>query len=287
MKQLFNKLPGPWNIVAMAGSVVIIAILAVILTRINKKVFKQIRKARPGIHIAFFERINTAVIIIGCFVLAVSMVSGIDSIWRTVFGGTAIVSAVLAFAAQDVIKDILAGLMISLHKPFEIGDRIVLEDGTSGIVENITMRHVVIKGVDTLRLIIPNSKLNAMYLTNFSEGDFDRSIHFNFSVSYDTDLSLAKRVIFDAVKQSEYSIPVAKKEGDSVAYSPVYFLRFADSALILAVTVYYEKCFPTEVVMNDINTRVREALVANGIEIPYNYVTVVGKDGGKLEKEEE
>ena len=278
MRLLFNKIPSPWNYVAIVGAVLLMLVAAWILSRINKKVFKKIQKTRPGIHLVFFEKVNSAIIVIGCIVLGLSTVNGVDSIWRTVLGGTAVISAVIAFAAQDVIRDILAGMMISLHKPFEIGDRIVLEDDTAGIVENITMRHVVLKGIDTLRIVVPNSKLNSMKLTNLSIGEFDRSIHFNFSIGYDSDMKLAKRVIFDAIKESEYSMPVAKKEGDTPAYSPVYFIRFADSALILAVTVYYEKSFTTETVTNDINTRVRDALIANGIEIPYNYVNVVSKD---------
>ena len=279
MKDLFNLIPKPWNYVAMVGAVLLLVIAAWILSRVNKRVFKRIKKNKNNIHIAFLEKVNTAIIFIGCVILAFSAIDGADSVWRTLLGGTAIVSAVLAFAAQDVIKDILAGLMISVHKPFGIGDRVELEDGEAGIVEDITMRHVVLVTIDTVRVIIPNSKLNSMKLKNLSVGNFDRSIHFNFSVGYDSDMELVKKVIFDAVKDSPYSIPVRKKDGADAAYSPVYFIRFADRALIMAVTVYYEKSFTTEVVKNDINTRVREALIENGIEIPYNYVTVVDKRG--------
>lgn len=278
MKELFNKLPSPWNYITMVAAVIVLFVAAWILTRINKRVFKRIQQSRKEIHIVFFEKVTASLIVIGVVIIAFSVVDSVSSVWKTLLGGTAIISAVLAFAAQDVIKDILAGMMISIHKPFEIGDRIELEDGTAGIVENITLRHVVLINIDTLRIIIPNSKLNSLKLVNLSVGEFDRSAHFRFSVGYDTDIALAKRVIFEAVKESEYSIPVARVKGDAVKYPPVYFMRFADSALILEVTVYYEKCFTTETVINDINTRVREALMANGIEIPYNYVTVVNKE---------
>jgi gamma-glutamylcysteine synthetase len=60
-----------------------------------------------------------------------SLFGGLDEMWKMMLGGTAIVSAIVAIAAQDVIDDILAGMMISLYKPFEIGNRIELEDGTA------------------------------------------------------------------------------------------------------------------------------------------------------------
>ena len=277
MRELFNKLNSPWNYIAMIVTAVVILLIAFVLVKVNKRVFKKVKKNKNQIHLVFFEKLNSIIIVIVGLVLVISVVFGANSIWNTVLGGTAIISAVLAFAAQDVLKDILAGLMISLYKPFEIGDRIELDDSTFGVVEDITMRHVVLVNIDTLRFVVPNSKLNTMKITNMSVGAFDRSVHFRFSVSYDTDIELAKCVIFDAIKKSEYTVPVSKKKGAAPDYSPVYFFKFSDSALILAVTVYYEKCFPTEVIINDVNTRVRNALIENGIEIPYNYITVVNK----------
>ena len=53
-------------------------------------------------------------ILISGTILALSGFGGLGSVWKTFLGGTAIISAVLAFAAQDVIKDVLGGLMISI-----------------------------------------------------------------------------------------------------------------------------------------------------------------------------
>ena len=53
-----------------------------------------------------------------------------------------------------------------------------------------------------------------------------------------------------------------------------------DSALIVAVTVYYESSVTSERLQDDINTRVFKALAENDIEIPYNYTSVVIKQEG-------
>ena len=60
-----------------------------------------------------------------------------------------------------------------------------------------------------------------------------------------------------------------------MTYAPVYFLELADSALIMAVTVYYKPTTPTEVIKDDINSRVFMAMQEAGIEIPYAYTNVV------------
>lgn len=247
------------------------------LTVLNKRFFKRVQKNQKNLHLSFLERFINILIFVAVIILAISAVDGTKSVWQTLLGGTAVVSAVAAFAAQDVIKDMLAGLMISIYKPFDIGDRIELEDGTAGIVEDITMRHIVINKIDTIKVVIPNSQLNAMALHNYSYHSEYRSVYFEFPVGYDTDTEQAKAVIGNAIKASNYSVPARKDKNGNACYSPVYFIALADSALMMTVTVYYEKGNPTEVVKSDINTRVRNALLENNIEIPYNYITVVNK----------
>ena len=279
MTEFISKLDVRWQVLIWAALAVIFILVAWGLTRLNKIAFRKIQNRRKGLHLAFLERINSVVIVAGFAVLAISAFVGVRSVWQTLLGGTAVISAVLAFAAQDIIKDVLAGLMLSAHKPFEIGDRIVLEDGTAGIVEDMTMRHVVLRGFDTLRYVIPNSRINTARLSNFSYKREILSVEFRFSVSYDSDMPLVKKTIYNAVERSEYSVPGLEENGE-LRYAPVYFVSFADSALIMSVTVYFDRKHPPEVVIDDVNTGVREALTAHGIEIPYNYVTVVDKREG-------
>lgn len=267
-----------WKKLAILAGILIASVLiAWLLTKLNKRVFQRLQGGQKNLHLSFAQRFINIMIFVAVAVLAVSSIYGSRSVWQTLLGGTAVVSAVAAFAAQDVIKDILAGLMISIYKPFELGDRIELEDGTAGIVEDITMRHVVLKLIDKIRVVIPNSRLNAMLLNNYSYHSQYRSVNFQFPIGYESDTELAKEVISNAIAESQYSVATVPGENENLYYSPVYFLKLDSSALIMSVTVYYEKTNPTEVVKNDINTRVRNALLENHIEIPYNYITVVNK----------
>ncbi|MBR1798118.1 MAG: mechanosensitive ion channel family protein [Clostridiales bacterium] len=263
-------------IVGLLVTVVFVAAIFVLL-RINRRVFRKLHEKKKALQLVFFEKVASTAIIIAGVILTISLWGGFDSLWKTVLGGTAIVSAVLAFAAQDAIKDILGGLMISINKPFEIGNRIELEDGTTGIVTDITMRHVVILKMDTVYAIIPNSKLNSMSLVNYSYNSDMRSARFDFHVAYDTDMKKAMEVVLDAIKASPYSIP-GKKVKDKLEYAPIYFMAYEDSSLKLSTTVYFK--FPTtsEVIISDINLRVNEAFKENGIEIPYQYVNVVERN---------
>ena len=244
------------------------------LTRVNHMIFKKVQSFREGLQIRFFVRFLDAIIMIYGIVIAISSFGGFESVWKTMLGGTAILSAILGFAGQDVIKDVLVGLMITLYKPFEIGNRIELEGEITGIVSDITMRHVVLKGLDTQCFIIPNSKLNAMRIRNYSYQMTLRSADFSFHIAYDSDVRKAIEVIETVIQQSPCTV-AGKHTKDGDQYASVYFMKFEDSSLLLRTTVYYPSTYASEVIYTDINLRVQDALKENGIEIPYQYINIM------------
>ncbi|MBQ3797138.1 MAG: mechanosensitive ion channel family protein [Butyrivibrio sp.] len=270
--------PGKFILILIGVILAIILMLAVyfflawICLKISRKIFSSIeRRKGKSIHTQFAENLVKLAIIIIFIVIPL----GGDKIGQSLLGSAAVLAGVVGFAAQDVIKDILAGIQISIYKPFDLGDRIELENGTAGVVHRITMRHVEIRLIDTVVLIIPNSTINAKTIKNYSYEDVPRSVHFSFPVGYKTDISKAKQIISDAIEESPYSFPGKKGQNGEMIYGPVYFMAIDDSSLAMNVTVYYKTETPTEVLKDDINTRVFEALGDAGIDIPYPYTTVV------------
>ena len=260
-------------ILASAAAIVLVTLVL----RLERKAFRRLTEKRGNINLRFVENIARFVVIFLAVQWVVMSSPITQSFGRILFQGTTVVAAIAGFAAQPVIADMICGLMISATKPFNIGDRIELEDGTAGIVIDITLRHVTLRDIDTVVVVIPNSKLNSMKVTNMSYQTRVRSIHMRFNVGYGTDVEQAIQVIGRAIQESDYSIP-GKPGKDGAEYGPVYFIKYVDSSLVMATTVYYEPTTPTEVLKSDINIRVKRALEENGIEIPYNYVNVVMSD---------
>lgn len=253
-------------------SILVAAVIVFILLKCEKKIAAMMIKKFDGINARFTEKLIRFLII---FIAAMAVIMGNEitqSFGSSLFQGTAVLAAIAGFAAKPILSDMFCGFMLSTTKPFNIGDRIELDDGTAGIVKDITIRHVVLQGIDTLKIVIPNSEINSRRITNLSHMTKTRSIHFRFQVGLNTNADDAKRIIREAIEESPHSVP---REGED--YSPVYFLNFTDNGLMMATTVYYEPTSPTEAVKDDINSRVKRALEAHNIEIPYNYVTVVEK----------
>ncbi len=274
IKSLLETYPLVWNVLKLLLTVAAAIVALMLVLRLERKLAHRLLDNKRNINLRFVESIVRFVLILLAVEFVVMSSPLTETFGKVLFQGTTVLAAIAGFAAQPVIADIICGLMMSATRPFDIGDRIELEDGTAGIVKDITLRHVALQGIDTLKIIIPNSKLNGMKITNLSYGTTTRSIHFRFNVAYGTDVDLAMAVIRDAVIESPLTVPGKPGENGN-AYGPVYFIEYAASSLVMATTVYYEPTSPTEAVKSDVNCRVRRALNAHGIEIPYEYINVV------------
>lgn len=221
------------------------------------------------------------VIVVFCVLELIHTFNPDLKIGSLVIGSSALIVAIIGFAAQPVMTTLISGLMLSLEKPFEIGDRIVVGDAEPGIVEDITLRHTVLRLYDGIRIIIPNGELNSKTVKNLSYHMSDRrGIHMSFSVSYDTDLEKAMEVIRDCVEESPYTLGI-KAEGMYEDSGSVYFLEMCDSALILRTTIWVDRQTNTQKAMTDVNLRVVKAFRKHGIEIPYPYFNIVQFEGEK------
>ncbi|WP_024865008.1 mechanosensitive ion channel family protein [Butyrivibrio sp. FCS014] len=256
-------------------TIIIAAILILIAFAFTKLAFWLIRKRNDSIHIQFSEKL--------CYVLLtiIGLIVTFDSsgATKTLLQGTAILTAIVGFAAQDSIKDIISGFLISMYRPFNTGDRIELESGISGVVEQLTLGHVILRDYGGMRILVPNSRINTMYVKNYSVNNGVCSIHLTFPVSYNSDVQKVKEVIQQAIVSSSYTLPAVSKNGEH-RYSDVLFLEMADSALLFKTCIYYQANGATALeVRDDVTSKVWDALAENGIEIPYNYLNVVMKEG--------
>ena len=272
--EFFKAHPTLGECLKLAATATGAIVLLMIVLKLEQKLARKFLHDKKNINVRFVENILRFVLILVTVQWVVLSSPLTRPFGQVLFQGTTVIAAIAGFAAQPVIADLICGLMMSATRPFNLGERIELEDGTSGIVKDITMRHVVLQGPDTMELVIPNSKLNGMRLRNMSRPSGLRSIFFRFNVAYHTDVEEACAIVRRAVEECPLAVPGKPGQG-KVDYAPVYFLEYAESSLVLATTVYYTAANSTEAVKSDVNTRVKRALESAGIEIPYKYVNVV------------
>ena len=121
-----------------------------------------------------------------------------------IFSGAGILAAIIGFAAQAAISNLIAGAFIVIFKPFRVGDFIKLDDLRTGIVEDITLRHTVINNFENKRLIIPNSIISTESVLNHTIDDSHILSFNNFLIGLNADIDLARKIIFDEVKKLDF-----------------------------------------------------------------------------------
>ena len=265
------------------GKILLTVAIGVVVVAAITYIFNRTFNKSDKTHSRFLGKLLNLIVIIMCAINIYESINPGMNLSSIFLKGSALVVAIIGFAAQPAISDLICGFLISVNKPFEIGDRIVPEGMDPGIVEDITLRHTVIRIYDGLKVVVPNSVLNSKTVINTSYMNENRGIHLTYPVSYDTDVQYAMDTIRDCVAESPYTLGI-ETNGIKEDSGPVYFLRFADSALVLETTIWVTRDTNSYVAITDVNNRVNKAFKERGIEIPYNYLNIVERENTSNEE---
>ncbi len=175
-------------------------------------------------------------------------------------GGTIAVS--VGFALKDLVSSIIAGLIILIDRPFQVGDRVTFE-GWYGEISHIGLRSVRLVTLDDTQVTIPNNRFLTDSVASGNAGSVEMMVQMDFYVAIDQDLAVAKSIVAEALTSSRF---VSTARPWSVSISQVvqenYFaLRLRAKAYVLDVA--FEKAFET-----DVTERVVEGFAAAKIQPP-------------------
>ncbi len=87
-----------------------------------------------------------------------------------ILASTAVLAAIIGFAAQHTIGNMVAGVQLAVSQPIKIGDRIAFEDVT-GRVTDITLSYTYVDPGDSSTVVIPNQMLVDGIVHNLSSED--------------------------------------------------------------------------------------------------------------------
>ena len=180
-------------------------------------------------------------------------------------GALGIGGLAVAFAAQSILANFLASVILQLRRPFRGGDQIT-SDGCEGTVEEINFRTVILRTYDGQRVLVPCSSVLSNPIVNHTRFGRRRT-SLDVGVAYDTDLEAARKVLHDALVDVEGVMSKPKPE--------VWVESFGDSAVNLVVR-YWHKPDTASLwrVRSSVAVAIKEACGEHGIQLPFPVVTV-------------
>jgi small-conductance mechanosensitive channel len=202
--------------------------------------------------------IYTVAIIIALDLLGINIVPFI--------AGAGIAGVAIGFAAKDTLSNLIAGILLILDRPFEVGDRIEVwsapaGSATWGDVIDIGLRATKIKTTDNIVIIIPNNEIMLRDIINYTIISEKIRVRINIGIAYDANLQAAKKIIVQVAQATEW-----------VADDPppkVVVRNFGESAVGLQLRVWIHDARQRMNTISHITDKVKEAFDQEGIEIPY------------------
>ena len=267
------------------GHILIICIVTLIVyIWFNRIVTRRIKRNMTkenfdGTNARFIQQMLSITIILVGLSLIIFMIPNLKHIATTILAGAGVMVAVIGFASQQVLSNIISGIMIVATKPYRLKDRIIIRTN-EGVVEDITLRHTVIKNYENKRIIIPNAIMSNEVIVN---ANFEEDIcceWVEMAVSYTADIKKAKAIMKDEIVNHPLFIdhrkPLNKNMEDDIA--PIRVISVGEFSITLRAWTWAANPGDAFIMRCDLLESIKERFDTESIEIPYPYSNVIWKN---------
>lgn len=191
-----------WQANPWAGRVLGIALVwvgALVFVRYNARLFRELDRRVDAFSVSertlyHIDRIMDA----ATFIIAGLLTLGILGVGEAIYGALTalgIIGLVIGFASQDIVKNMFAGVVILLERPFMPGDSIEVS-GTGGEVVSVSLRSTQLKTWDGRQVTLPNATFISSNIVNFSTNP-TRRVEAPVAILHESDADRAMAILRD------------------------------------------------------------------------------------------
>ncbi len=227
--------------------------------------------------------------------LAAVAIPALRNAAASALAGAGVMAIVVGVASQEGISNIVGGMFIIFFKPFRIGEIVRVNDNAMGRVEDINLRHTVIKNFQNKRIVIPNAIMNKEHITNYSMTEHKTCEWIEVGISYDSDIDKAIELMRDEAMKHPYQLDqrTEKEKENDAPEVDVQVIGLGDSSVNLRAWVWSASFATGFKMRNQLYKNIKERFDAEGITIPFPQRTLhlktmpdVLPKNGKLQVEE-
>ena len=252
------------KLIIVASIIVVYLILCKILKITSEKAMEKTHNIATSFNFRMAQTILSIIMVIAIML----QFEATKEIYSSILTNISLIVVVLGFIVQESLTNILSGIMISKSKPFDIGQRVVIEEkNITGTIEEITLQHTVIKKANNATVIIPNSIMNTAIIENSAYNGENAIANFlDISVSYESDIDKAIKIITEIVISHPSFL---KDKTCSTLVRNLGASGYDVRAIVWTSTVAenFQTC-------SDLRVAIKKAFDENNIIIPYNRVEV-------------
>lgn len=265
-------------LVAVVLSTSVRWLIKVFITRYAKKV------AADATSFSFLKNSAGFIIYAAAIIYIILHVPSLKNVGTALFAGAGILAAIIGFAAQKAFSNVIGGIFILIFRPFRVGDTIYIGALYKGIVEEITLRHIVIRNYEHRRIIIPNGIISEETIVNSSIADAKIKKHIEFSIGYNADIDQAIHIIQEEALNHPLTLDnrTPEQKENNAPVVNVRVVSLGEYFILLRAYVWAANTDDAFAIHCDMNYSVKKRFDKVGIEIPYPYRNVIVKNENKL-----
>jgi len=244
------------------------------LKKIKSKEERNLKITRFG----FLKRIISTIVNLFAILFILLLIPGFRTFSISLLAGAGIAAIIIGFAAQKTLSNIVSGMSIAFFTPFRVGDRLKIGEEL-GDVEDLNLRHTVIRTWDNRRLIIPNAVISEKEIVNYSIEDEKMLWTLDMGISYDSDIDVARKIMTKIANSHPDNITFeVEEDGEKIKKEPmVYVTECGDFAVNLRLLFWVDSPKKGWRVSKEILEQIKKEFDNQSIEIPFPYRTIVYK----------
>lgn len=230
------------------------------------------RFERRGVDVSIQDFIKS-IVRFALYALLILTVANTMGIQTTSF--IAVMSAfglAVGMALQGSLSNFAGGVLILLFRPFDVGDYISSDNGSSGTVERIDLLYSTIIDDEGIRVFSPNGSLANSVIKNYSK-ILSRRMQFSFMITYETDIKQARNAVLQLL---------ASDDRIQTSPSPVVVVdQLNETGITLTVRAWAKREIYWDV-RNEMAERITAILGDERVTFPVNMVKIVNdQDSGR------
>lgn len=147
--------------------------------------------------ISFLQQFGTALIWVIVLILYAHLIPVLRSMGTALLAGASIASVVIGLAAQSTLGNLVAGISITIYRPFRLGDTIQIAAPTGteiGVVEIISLGYTTLRTADGRLIVVPNALAASQVSINLSSTYAPWPLTIVIRMSRDGDIEAARKL---------------------------------------------------------------------------------------------
>lgn len=263
----------------------IVLVVAFVVTRILRYILGRFFK-RAALKLKvdptkynFFKNASDFLIYLLAIIVIFRSIPVLSTFGTTLLTGAGILAAIVGFASQSAFSNIVSGVFLVIFKPFSVGDRVKIGQLYSGDVEDITLRHTVIKDFENRRIVIPNAIISNETIINANLVEDKVCMFVEFGIALDADIDKAIAIIQEEAMKHRFYMDnrtaAEKARGDHPVL--VRVMGFTELATQLRAYAWAANANDGFDLKTDLHYSIKKRFDAEGIEIPYPHRIIVNK----------